>query len=266
MTRFRIYRRVVGRLLWLPLAALVMRPATAAVAAERKFDVLETRTGSYTNVTVTKKLEASILVFHARGVASIKIPDLPLDIQQELGYAIRPQKTESSGVSDPANQILAGIALPQVKQVEQTWRRLAPPWVSRVTLSATLLYSVLGFALLSYLVFCYCSMMICRKTHTGPGVMVWVPLLQLFPLLRAAGMSGLWFLAFLVPVLNLLAQIVWSVNIVKACGKSLWVALLLALPVTGPFAFLYLAFSSTTPIAAPVKVEDRPEMMVLESD
>ena len=46
------------------------------------------------------------------------------------------------------------------------------------------------------------------------------------------------------PVLNLVPQILWSLKIAKARGKSVWVGVLLLLPVTNLFAFLYLAFSN----------------------
>jgi hypothetical protein len=87
-------------------------------------------------------------------------------------------------------------------------------------------------------------MLICQKVGHPPGILVWLPLVQLLPLLRAAGMSGWWFLAYLVPGLNIVAQIIWSLKIAKARGKSVWVGVLLLLPVANLFSFLYLAFSN----------------------
>ena len=75
-------------------------------------------------------------------------------------------------------------------------------------------------------------------------------------------MSGWWFLAYLLPFLNLVAFILWSVNITKARGKSGWVILFLILPPTYFFAILYLAFSSG------VSAEDEeaePEVMTLQT-
>jgi hypothetical protein len=86
--------------------------------------------------------------------------------------------------------------------------------------------------------------LICRKTGNPPGILVWLPVVQLLPLLRAASMSAWWFLAFCVPVLNIVAQVLWSLNIAKARGKSVWVGVLLILPITNLIALLYLAFSS----------------------
>ncbi len=90
--------------------------------------------------------------------------------------------------------------------------------------------------------------MICRKTHTAPGPLVWVPVLQLIPLLRAANMPRGWFFAYFIPVINIIAVIVFSIKIVKSRGKNPWVAFLLILPPTSFFAFLYLAFSESAPV------------------
>jgi uncharacterized membrane protein YhaH (DUF805 family) len=73
--------------------------------------------------------------------------------------------------------------------------------------------------------------------------MIWFPVLQMFPLLRAAKMSGWWFVAFLIPLIGVVAHIVWCVKICKACGKSGLVIVLLILPGTNVLAFLYLALS-----------------------
>jgi hypothetical protein len=125
------------------------------------------------------------------------------------------------------------------------------------------MFAVLGIALLLYLFHCYCCMLICRKTGNPPGILVWLPVLQVFPLLRAAGMSGWWFLGFCVPILNIVGQVLWCLKIAKARGKSVWAGVLLLLPVISLFAFLYLAFSNG---AAPKKHrEPESRLMTLEA-
>ena len=106
---------------------------------------------------------------------------------------------------------------------------------------------IIGFAVgtsVAYVIFCYCSLLLCRKTGKEPGLLIWIPILQIIPLLRAAGMSWRWSFAFFVPVLNLVAWMGWCVNIAITRRKSLWWALLLMLPGTNVFAFLYLALSN----------------------
>ena len=85
------------------------------------------------------------------------------------------------------------------------------------------------------------------EAGTQPGAIVWLPILQFISLLRAARMSGWWFLALFVPLLNVVIGIVWCFKIAKARGKSAWVGLLLLLPITSFFAFLYLVFSDRAP-------------------
>ena len=60
----------------------------------------------------------------------------------------------------------------------------------------------------------------------------------------AAEMSGWWVLGFCVPGLNILAQILWAINVVKVRQKSVWVTVALLLPVFNLVGFIYLAFSS----------------------
>ena len=92
---------------------------------------------------------------------------------------------------------------------------------------AGLMLEVAAALLAIYLFHCLCCSRICKKAGSEPGILVWIPVLQLFPLLRAAGMSGWWFLAFFVPVLNLIAQILWCFKIADARGKTALVGFLL---------------------------------------
>jgi hypothetical protein len=153
---------------------------------------------------------------------------------------------------------------PQVAQLKQLWEKQSAAAISELTLNPGTLYLAIGAAAFFYLFFCYCCMLICQKTGNPPGILIWIPVLQVFPLLRAASMSALWFFAFLIPVLNIIAPIVWCVKISKARGKSPGLALLLLLPGISLFAFLYLAFSSG-PAAAPAGKLQLSGPLVLET-
>jgi hypothetical protein len=72
-----------------------------------------------------------------------------------------------------------------------------------------------------------------------------------------------WVVAFIIPVLNLVAQVVWSFKIVKARGKGAVVAILLVLPLTNLLAFMYLAFSEDSRPSRIEKAESR--IMTLET-
>ncbi len=66
-------------------------------------------------------------------------------------------------------------------------------------------------------------------------------------------MSPLWFLALIVPVVNIIPFIVLCFRLAKARGKSPFVGFLFAFPVTTFFAFLYLAFSEGGAKAQPAR-------------
>jgi hypothetical protein len=244
-------RRIIGRTTCFLLGGLFLGAAHLTTAvAEETFPVIQIGTKTYTNVTVTTKAKKYIFIMHSAGMANIKIEDLSPELQEELGYAASGAKPKGTGgaVAAWAKEKMALVQVPQVRAAEQrlqdTWRERAATQLPKLrSANPMLIYAALGAMLLGYLFFCYCAKLICDKTGNPPGILVWLPLLQMFPLLRAAGMSPLWFLAYLVPVLNIVAQIVWSSKIAKARGKSVWAGICLLLPITSFFAFLYLAFS-----------------------
>jgi hypothetical protein len=249
-------------------AGLTLLPGTVG-ATEDKFPVLQVGAMMYTNVTVTTKAAKYIFIVHNGGMTSIKPSNLPLNVQEELGYAAGGgPKGATNTAAAWAKREMAKVSVPQVKelgkQLEQKWRGKPLARLSVMGLAgSTLIFAVLGIALLLYLFQCYCLMLICRKTGHPAGFLVWLPVAQVFPMLRAAGMSGWWFLALLVPVLNLVASVLWCFNIAKARGKSVWVGVLLLLPITSLFAFLYLAFSNGDP--PDEDEEPEPKIMTLQA-
>ena len=269
MNVYRIRHYAAGRLTWLALAVLLIMHSGRVGAVEEKFDVLQIGTQTYTNVTVTTKAKNYIFILHATGMASIKVKQLPSELQEKLGYAAATApKAATNTAAVWVKKELARIDVPQVenlaKQLEQKWRGQTAARLSAMGLIGPKLnWTVLGIALLLYLLLylfhCYCCMLICRKTGKSPGILVWLPLLKLIPMLRTAGMSGWWFLACFVPVLNLVPLILWPLKIAKARGKSVWIGILLLLPVTNLFAFLYLAFSN----GASVEEDEGPEPKIM---
>jgi hypothetical protein len=265
MNAFRLCRCAAERFLWLALTGLLLLPFEMKGAADEKFDVLRTKTAVYKNVTVTTRATNYLFILHSTGMTSLKVADLLPESQIQLGYL---RTNSASGSTNTAavwaKRELAKINVPQItalkNQVEQKWRAQPSTKLSAMSLVRDkVLWAVLGVALLLYLFHCYCCMLICRKAGHAPGVLVWLPALQLIPLLRAAGMSAWWFLACFVPLLNLVPSVLWPFKIAKARGKSVWVGVLLLLPITSFFAFLYLAFAD----GKPTEEDEGPEPKVM---
>jgi hypothetical protein len=232
-------------------------PGVSRAAQEESFPLLQIGTITYTNVTVTTKARKYIFVLHSTGMANIRVVDLPPEVKRALGYEDLEKKEEAKKavVSTWARQTIARFETPQVMALErniQSRVQAHNPEEIKAYVSAhrNTIIAVLGSLGVIYLVLCYCWMLICKKAGSQPGLLIWLPLLQVFPILRAAGMSPLWFLVIIIPILNFIPLIVLSFRLAKARQKSRFVGFLLAFPVTTLFVLFYLAFSSGARVEA----------------
>ncbi len=226
------------------LLGFIVTTGAANAAPETKLELLETKTGVYSNVTVTSKTDQYVVILHSRGIGTIKVVDLSNEAQTQLGYVPAESANEKNRAKIFARAKESLNAIPNANELLDKLKTKSPSVLSFENISSTVLFAILGVSLLLYIVFCHCASVICQKTGNKPGLLIWLPILQMIPLYRAAGMSPIW--AF-VPLLNVFAQIVWSFKIAKARGKGALTGLLLLLPVTSPLAFLYLAMSGEMP-------------------
>lgn len=108
--------------------------------------------------------------------------------------------------------------------------------------AASLIFIFILFISLAFYLFgCYCYKRICEKCGVTPGLLIWIPILNLIPLFRAAKMSVWLILLLIVPVVGFIIYILFCVKICEARGKgALGVILVLLVPIIG---VPYLAFS-----------------------
>ena len=104
----------------------------------------------------------------------------------------------------------------------------------------TLISLVIGLGV--HLFFAFCLKKICEKAGSQPGFLIWIPILQIFPLLKAAGMAAWMFILFLIPIVNFIIGIMMWVNILKNMGKNPWMVILLFIPIVNIIYLLILAF------------------------
>lgn len=100
---------------------------------------------------------------------------------------------------------------------------------------------ILVFALALYLFFCYCCKRICEKCGQNPGILIWIPILNIIPLLQAAGMAVWMIVLFIIPIVGFIVSIMMWAKICTARGKS---PLLVIGVILLPIVFIpYLAFA-----------------------
>ncbi len=112
---------------------------------------------------------------------------------------------------------------------------------STIPAAAMLVAVLIGLGM--YLFGCYCLKLICEKAGNDPGILIWIPLLQMIPLFTAADLSLVWFILLFVPFINIVATIMLWMKLSEARGKPSWLGILIIIPGFNLFLLLYLAFS-----------------------
>ena len=242
----------------------------SALATEETFTTLEVGSHVYTNVTVTTKAKNYIFIHHSTGMENIRIADLPEETRTQLGYV--PEVTKTQKASDWAKGKMAELHITQINPEEfkdpQKWREMSAIVYEKVrAVDNKLCGAIMGGILLVYLLFCYCCLSICQKARHEPGLLIWIPFLQMIPLLRAARMSPAWCVASILIVPGIIGGIIWCFKIAKERGKSPVTGFfLLPLLPTSPLVFLYLAFADKVPSTPTVKEDRRTDhLMTLET-
>lgn len=227
---------------WLPVVLLAWLSIAPLAAADLELATLKSGTEIFTNVTVYGQTETDLFIKHSRGFGNVKISSLDHPTLRLLKLEGGTPEEETAGAaSGPA---AATVTTLKAKLSSLPWKIPSEADVLGVTSRVHLTPNIMAIVVIVYLLFCVGMKLICLNAGSQPGLMIWIPVLQMFPLLRAAKMTAWWFVVFLIPPFSLVAHLVWCVKIAKACGKGGLVALLLILPVTNLLAFLYLALSN----------------------
>jgi hypothetical protein len=97
--------------------------------------------------------------------------------------------------------------------------------------------------LVLYVVMCLALKKICEKCGVQPGVLIWIPIVQMIPVFKAGKMNPWLILLLFVPLANLVVLIMVFINILKTLGKNPVMVILLLLPFVNVIYLLYLGFS-----------------------
>src|SRR5438874_148767 len=173
------------------LLSLSLSPSSAS-ATEETFSTLQVGAHVYTNVTVTTKAKNYVFILHSIGMENIRVADLPQETRTQLGYV--PEQTKSQKASSWAKGKMADLHIGNVNAAELQdlgkLREQSAVVIDKArSIDRKLCGAVMGGLMLIYLLFCYCCLLICQKAGHEPGLLIWIPIFQAIPLLRAARMS-----------------------------------------------------------------------------
>jgi len=86
-------------------------------------------------------------------------------------------------------------------------------------------------------------MVIAQRTNVDTPWLAWVPIVNIYTLLMAAGRPAWWLILFLIPIINLIVIVVTWMDIAGRLGKKKWIGILIIIPVIQLIVPGYLAFS-----------------------
>jgi hypothetical protein len=110
---------------------------------------------------------------------------------------------------------------------------------------------LLLIVLVCYIYFAICEMKIAKKTNTSDGWMAWLPILNIYLMVKIAQKPSWWLLLMFIPLVNIIIGVILWAEISKRLGKPEWLGLLVLIPVANIVLPGYLAFSDSSPKRPP---------------
>ncbi len=83
-----------------------------------------------------------------------------------------------------------------------------------------------------------------KKTGTKNDWMAWVPILNIYLLLKIAGKPGWWLILMLIPLVNIIVMIMMWMAVAEKMKKPSWLGILMIIPLANLIIPGYLAFAS----------------------
>lgn len=233
--KFTFLRSLRGWWLFTFLAGVLsIGNAVDANAAEikkgdiRRFETLSLHDETYTNAVVEGVSTNVVFIRHDRGIAVVKIKDLTFEEAKTLGI-------ESMLPPPPAPRP------DPAKALNEQWQKVMA-MITGVA-GAGVGLAILAAIPVFWILWCYLLKRMCTRAGTESGFLIWLPLLQLVPLHKAAHISCFLILGYFLPVVGVIVFVYWAIKMCEAVGKTKWLAVPMVLPFLNVLTIAYLAFS-----------------------
>ena len=93
------------------------------------------------------------------------------------------------------------------------------------------------FGLVVYVFTSFCLMKIADKLEIPNSWLAWIPIAQIWVMVRAAGKPGWWLILFFIPLVNFVIGLIVFFSIPTSLNKSSLYGLLLFVPILGVFLY-----------------------------
>jgi hypothetical protein len=179
-------------------------------------------------------------------------PEAPAEAEKPAPVEAAPAAPEAPAVAaKPAPE--AAPAAPKAPVAKPRPRPIpAPtmPTVAPMAFLAALGLIPLVIGLVFYLYFSLCLFLIAKKTDTAAPWTAFIPILQVWPVVGAAGKPVWWIVLLIVPIVNIIVLIYLWMLIAERLGKNKFLGLLMLVPVVNIVFLGLLAFKGRAAAAA----------------
>jgi hypothetical protein len=135
----------------------------------------------------------------------------------------------------------ADISQPIKREITRYQWRLSHQFSKlKMDIAPSTIWALMG---LLYIAFCFPLRLIAEKLEVPHSWMAWIPIAQMFLILRMAGKPLWWFLLLLIPLVNIIIMVLVWMAVAQACGKSPVWGLTVIVPILAFFVIWYLALS-----------------------
>lgn len=211
--------------------------------------------------TIQEVIEARDIKGKGKKITEKDLQPTMTDIMRELGRSLPlpPELSELGEKGGPRQMDRAGERREPDEEFA-LYMQLFEMWSTRMMTLVT------GMAVFFYLYYALCLYLISRKVGVSTAWLAWIPVLNIFPLVGAAGKPWGWGILFLVPLLGSIPQvgtnlylviallfimildivliIVLWVRICHNLWVNKWLGLLILVPLAHFFLMGYLAFKT----------------------
>ena len=98
----------------------------------------------------------------------------------------------------------------------------------------------------------YCLMKIAQREKVNHAWIAFIPVANIFLMLKLAGLSYWFFILFFVPLANIIILVLIWMKIAERLGSSKWLGLLMLLPLVNLGVIIYLAFAKPSSVSPAV--------------
>ncbi len=160
---------------------------------------------------------------------------------------VTPQKTEPQKGEplkvEPQKKPEPPAGIPSFPRPGKAMPGVAPTILTGLFAGFMMFFLAIGIAL--YIYFSLCLFLIAKKLNVPAPWTAWIPVVNLWTFVSAAGKPWWWILLLFIPIVNAIVGIYLWMCITENMGRSKWLGLLMLVPVANLVLLGILAFSKT---------------------